>query len=209
MGLVSLCAGQQKNILNGMSKLIFLFQLLFKVYVYKNKIYLLLFVMGLIATILLINFNFEPILGCFSPLIYGNWILLLSYKFDQNSNINLFCKIFDIRDNYRVYIKFFVFYVLILCQFLLFYSDLGEYKLLLLLLITLVIQLYLFNNIGFFNIRIWVFNLFLVPVFLIFFMIISFMSVHLPIALIFLNLTYILYFEYLQSKIENDKNYEK
>ncbi len=192
-----------------MSKLIFLFQLLFKVYVYKNKIYLLLFVMGLIATILLINFNFEPILGCFSPLIYGNWILLLSYKFDQNSNINLFCKIFDIRDNYRVYIKFFVFYVLILCQFLLFYSDLGEYKLLLLLLITLVIQLYLFNNIGFFNIRIWVFNLFLVPVFLIFFMIISFMSVHLPIALIFLNLTYILYFEYLQSKIENDKNYEK
>jgi len=209
VGLVSLCAGQQKNILNGMSKLIFLFQLLFKVYVYKNKIYLLLFVMGLIATILLINFNFEPILGCFSPLIYGNWILLLSYKFDQNSNINLFCKIFDIRDNYRVYIKFFVFYVLILCQFLLFYSDLGEYKLLLLLLITLVIQLYLFNNIGFFNIRIWVFNLFLVPVFLIFFMIISFMSVHLPIALIFLNLTYILYFEYLQSKIENDKNYEK
>lgn len=192
-----------------MSKLIFLFQLLFKVYVYKNKIYLLLFVMGLIATILLINFNFEPILGCFSPLIYGNWILLLSYKFDQNSNINLFCKIFDIRDNYRVYIKFFVFYVLILCQFLLFYSDLGEYKLLLLLLITLVIQLYLFNNIGFFNIRIWVFNLFVVPVFLIFFMIISFMSVHLPIALIFLNLTYILYFEYLQSKIENDKNYEK
>jgi hypothetical protein len=209
VGLVSLCAGQQKNILNGMSKLIFLFQLLFKVYVYKNKIYLLLFVMGLIATILLINFNFEPILGCFSPLIYGNWILLLSYKFDQNSNINLFCKIFDIRDNYRVYIKFFVFYVLILCQFLLFYSDLGEYKLLLLLLITLVIQLYLFNNIGFFNIRIWVFNLFVVPVFLIFFMIISFMSVHLPIALIFLNLTYILYFEYLQSKIENDKNYEK
>lgn len=209
MGLVSLCAGQQKNILNGMSKLIFLFQLLFKVYVYKNKIYLLLFVMGLIATILLINFNFEPILGCFSPLIYGNWILLLSYKFDQNSNINLFCKIFDIRDNYRVYIKFFVFYVLILCQFLLFYSDLGEYKLLLLLLITLVIQLYLFNNIGFFNIRIWVFNLFVVPVFLIFFMIISFMSVHLPIALIFLNLTYILYFEYLQLKIENDKNYEK
>lgn len=165
--------------------------------------------MGLIATILLINFNFEPILGCFSPLIYGNWILLLSYKFDQNSNINLFCKIFDIRDNYRVYIKFFVFYVLILCQFLLFYSDLGEYKLLLLLLITLVIQLYLFNNISFFNIRIWVFNLFVVPVFLIFFMIISFMSVHLPIALIFLNLTYILYFEYLQSKIENDKNYEK
>jgi hypothetical protein len=209
VGLVSLCAGQQKNILNGMSKLIFLFQLLFKVYVYKNKIYLLLFVMGLIATILLINFNFEPILGCFSPLIYGNWILLLSYKFDQNSNINLFCKIFDIRDNYRVYIKFFVFYVLILCQFLLFYSDLGEYKLLLLLLITLVIQLYLFNNIGFFNIRIWVFNLFVVPVFLIFFMIISFMSVHLPIALIFLNLTYILYFEYLQLKIENDKNYEK
>jgi hypothetical protein len=92
---------------------------------------------------------------------------------------------------------------------LLFYSDLGEYKLLLLLLITLVIQLYLFNNIGFFNIRIWVFNLFVVPVFLIFFMIISFMSVHLPIALIFLNLTYILYFEYLQLKIENDKNYEK
>lgn len=122
------------------------------------------------------------------PLGYSYWIISLIYDADNINNINYLFRVLNIKLIHRIYIKYLLFYLLILVELslIIFWIQSNEFWNYV-IIFTCLLQFYVLRSIRFINVKLFYFNVFILPLLILFLLLLSSFSLYLIALIILIN----------------------